>query len=110
MNKKERALHVLESELDSISQSIYCSKECYKCRFLSRLHKLQGAVRILMDYGTAPKNTTLTHFQIQRWGAGKKRAGHNNQRVHPQTNRELNHDLGKLKEEFGNREEFPEVK
>lgn len=84
MNKKERALHQLESELDSISQSIYCSKECHRCPYLNRLHKLQGAVRILMDYGKAKKNTTLTTFQIKKWGAGKKRAGNNNQRVRKQ--------------------------
>ena len=82
MNKKERALHHLESELDSIAQSIFCSKTCYKCNFLRRINKMQGAVRILMDYGDAPKNTTLTTFQIQKWGAGKKKNKHYNLRVH----------------------------
>ena len=81
MNKKERALHHLESELDSIAQSIFCSKSCYKCQFLRRINKMQGAVRILMDYGNRPKNTTLTTFQIQKWGAGKKKNNHNNIRV-----------------------------
>lgn len=81
MNKKERALHHLESELDSIAQSIFCSKKCFKCDYLRRIHKMQGAVRIIMDYGRAPKNTTLTTFQIKKWGAGKKINNHNNLRV-----------------------------
>jgi len=81
MNKKERALHHLESELDSIAQSIYCSKKCSSCQFLRRLHALQGQVRILMDYGKSPKNTTLTTFQIQKYGCGKRRATHQNQRI-----------------------------
>lgn len=42
---------------------------------------MQGAVRIIMDYGHAPKNTTLTTFQIKKWGAGKKKNKHNNLRV-----------------------------
>lgn len=62
MNKKERALHVLESELDSIAQSIYCSKECSCCDYLRRIRKLQGAARTLMDYGKADKNTTIQTF------------------------------------------------
>ena len=81
MNKKERALHHLESELDSIAQSIFCSKQCYKCQFLRRINKMQGQVRIIMNYGDSPKNTTLTTFQIQKWGAGKKKNKHNNLRV-----------------------------
>lgn len=81
MNKKERALHHLESELDSIAQSIFCSKECHNCDFLRRIHKMQGAVRIVMEYGIKPKNTTLTTFQIKKWGAGKKKNKHNNLRV-----------------------------
>ena len=82
MNKKERALHHLESELDSIAQSIYCSKKCSSCQFLRRIHKMQGQVRILMDYGHSPKNTTLTTFQIKKYGAGKRRSTHINQRTH----------------------------
>lgn len=81
MDKKERALHHLESEMDSIAQSIYCSKKCSGCQFLRRIHAMQGKVRIVMDYGHAPKNTTLTTFQIQKYGAGKRRATHSNQRV-----------------------------
>ena len=81
MNKKDSALHHLESELDSIAQSIFCSKECHKCDFLRRIHKMQGQVRILMDYGHKTKNTTLTTFQIKKYGAGKKKNKHNNLRV-----------------------------
>jgi len=91
MNKKERALHHLESELDSIAQTIFCSKTCFKCQFLRRIHKMQGKVRILMDYGIAPKNTTLTTFQIKKWGAGKKKNKFCNLRVNkeiPQTHLE----------------------
>jgi hypothetical protein len=84
MNKKERALHHLESEMDSIAQSIYCSKKCSLCPYLRRIHAMQGKVRILMDYGDAPKNTTLTTFQIKKWGAGKRRATYSNQRVKKQ--------------------------
>ena len=81
MDKKERALHHLESEMDSIAQSIYCSQKCHNCPYLLRIHKMQGQVRILMNYGRAPKNSTLTTFKIKKWGAGKKRAGKINQRT-----------------------------
>ncbi len=85
MNKKEKAMHILESELDSIAQSIYCSKECAsKCPYLRRIHKLQGAARIIMDYGHAPKNTTLTTFQIMKWGAGRPNGKHCNHRIKKQ--------------------------
>jgi len=35
-----------------------------------------------MDYGHSPKNTTLTTFQIKKYGAGKRRSTHINQRTH----------------------------
>lgn len=66
MNKKERAMHVLESELDSIAQGIYCNKECHNCRYLRRIRKLQGAARTVMDYGKAPKNATIQTFNDMR--------------------------------------------
>lgn len=81
MDKKERALHHLESEMDSIAQSIYCNPKCCSCQYLRRIHAMQGKVRILMDYGNAPKNTTLTTFQIKKYGAGTRRATHSNHRT-----------------------------
>lgn len=50
---------------------------------------MQGAVRILMDYGHVTKNTTLTTFQIKKWGAGKKKNKHNNLRVHKEPEQKI---------------------
>lgn len=81
MDKKEIALLQLESDNDSICQSIRSSKKCYLCPYLRRLQANQGRIRILMDYGHKPKNTTLTTFKIKKYGAGTRRATKENRRV-----------------------------
>ena len=81
MGNKERALLSLESELESIIQTTFCSNECYLCPHRNRLKALLGQTRIIMDYSNGKPQKTLTTFQIKKWGAGKKKNKHNNLRV-----------------------------